>query len=442
LESGTASARLRAVKIEVIVQPNGSPTVGERVIGELGSGSWDGFRCAVAFAKISGVRYLDPLLRRFVAGGGWAALSVGVDSRGTSFEALSQLAGAVDARGRLFVVQDPASPGVSFHPKVYAFVKGERENPERALAIIGSCNITMGGLFTNHEASIALRLDASDPDDAAVLADVISRLDSWHDESSANSTVADADELISLHRSGLLPSERQIAERRQTKSARRPTGETGGGNAKIFKPLPTPGEMGAPLIDLPETDEEGLSTLADNGDPQLQTGAVVLPDAGAATSPHSAFFIDIPNDTAKTEVYLSKVALEEDPDFFGHPFTGLTNPKRSTSTPQPKRQPSPVVDIRLLDASGTVVSDYTDHSLTIWQYAHGPSANQDVRITIPAALLHSLPDDCILEIRRHPVRAGIEYTLDFLTPGSSQWETARSRANRLMQGGKRKMGWG
>jgi hypothetical protein len=197
--------------------------------------------------------------------------------------------------------------------------------------------------------------------------------------------------------------------------------------------------MGPPLIAIaPAPVPASATPSAPATGPSVPTPQ---PTAASAGATHTALFLDVGDVGRKTEVYLSKTAFNEDPLFFGHPFTGRTTPKRATSDPQPERQPRPIVDIRLLDASGNVVSEYRDHALKIWQYAIGKSANQDVRITVPAELLRSLPTGCILEIRRNPVRAGTEYRLDFLTPGSAQWSAARAVATRWLPGRKRQMGW-
>jgi hypothetical protein len=57
--------------------------------------------------------------------------------------------------------------GRTFHPKVYAI-----EGPEHATFIIGSGNLTKGGLFTNYEAACLVDLDLHDNGDVSFLNDV------------------------------------------------------------------------------------------------------------------------------------------------------------------------------------------------------------------------------------------------------------------------------
>lgn len=429
---------------EILSQPHGS-SVGDRLLSELASGHWDEFRCAVAFAKLSGVQYLDGPLRSFTRSGRRATLAVGIDQKGTSFEAASQLAAAVQANGQLIIATDVAMPPSTFHPKLYCFLAFDGAGRiAQALMVQGSSNLTEGGLFTNYEFSTAWSPSLTDPHESAAFDEALAALSAWHDTNSGLCIVGDAAKLLELHQLGLLPSEAQIAVARAAAQTvgtpgQPPTGRAvPSGLSKLPRPhRPShPKNMGPPLIAIPVAAPQAPA-------PTPAVASVPQPPAAVASAgaTHNVLFLDVGDVGSKTEVYLSKTALNEDPAFFGHPFTGHTTPKRLTSDPQPERQPRPIVDIRLIDATGSVASEYRDHALKIWQYTEGKSANQDIRITIPAELLRALPMGCILEMRRNPVRAGIEYRLDFLTPGSGQWSAARAAATRWLPGRKRQMGW-
>lgn len=151
--------------------------------------------------------------------------------------------------------------------------------------------------------------------------------------------------------------------------------------------------------------------------------------------------IDILTGTQLTELFLAKTVLREDPAFFGHPFHGWTSPRRATSEAQPERDPRPIVDILLIDADGKTVSEYIEHEIRMWEYVYGRSANMDVRLGLPAELLRNLPTGCILEMRRSPVRAGLDYCLEFLTPGSTKWTAARAVATQALPNSQRRYGW-
>lgn len=417
------------MKIEFLTQPFGS-SVGDRLIAELSSGRWQSFRCAVAFAKISGVKYLDDPLRTFVAGGGTADLSVGIDSGGTSFEAASQLAGAVGGGGRLIVTTEIGAGSPSFHPKLYVFAAG---STKESLVIIGSSNLTEGGLFKNHELSTALTLDPSRSADAGLLAEVTKALDTWQDVSSGLAVEADGPRLLALYGEGRLPRESWI---RSHRSAAAPASSRGSGTRglkrrKASRPSHKP-KLGPPLVPTPAAPP-----------PALEPGPAGPPAPPGPGPIHDVFYIDIAATTSTTEIFFAKRALKEDPLFFRHPFTGRTKPKRKTSPPQPQLDPKPIVEIRLIDKAGKPVPKhvYAGHELKMWEYVAG-RANQDVRVTIPQALRRSLPKGCILEMRRQPLPAGLDYRLDFLTPGSKVWKKARAKASLPLPGSWRKMGWG
>ncbi|MEE2565235.1 phospholipase D-like domain-containing protein [Hyphobacterium marinum] len=118
--------------------------LGNRLIENLESDKYHTMNIAVAFAKNSGVLRLKDSFQRFRARGGKINAIVGVDLGGTSYEALTALLLYTDT---LSVVH--AEKAQTFHVKVYQFV-GDGEG----LVVVGSHNLTGGGLWTNFEASI------------------------------------------------------------------------------------------------------------------------------------------------------------------------------------------------------------------------------------------------------------------------------------------------
>lgn len=87
----------------------------------------------------------------------------GIRNGTTSAQALSLL---VDSGVRLFAV-DTASQSIIFHPKLYLGI-GEQQ----ARLVIGSANLTGGGLAGNVEAGLALSLDLGKADDKALVDDI------------------------------------------------------------------------------------------------------------------------------------------------------------------------------------------------------------------------------------------------------------------------------
>lgn len=81
------------------------------------------------------------------------------------------LLASVEAGCKTYAV-DTGSRGVIFHPKVYMAKAAETAN-----LILGSANLTVGGLNSNIEASIGLVLDLNIEDDAAFASDLETKID-------------------------------------------------------------------------------------------------------------------------------------------------------------------------------------------------------------------------------------------------------------------------
>lgn len=118
--------------------------LGNRLIELLNSRNYQTLNIVVAFAKNSGVLRIKEALENFRNHGGEVNVYVGVDLGGTSYEALTNLLLLTDT---LTVVH--AEKGQTFHPKIYQFL-----GDEEGLIIVGSHNLTGGGLWTNFESSV------------------------------------------------------------------------------------------------------------------------------------------------------------------------------------------------------------------------------------------------------------------------------------------------
>lgn len=138
--------------MELINQPfNGQ--LGDRLIALLDSQNFQTLNVFVAFARNSGVLRIKDALQRFRAQGGAVHVHVGVDLGGTSYEALTALLLHTDS---LAVVHSEG--GQTFHPKIYHFV-----GATGTVLVVGSNNLTGGGLWTNFESAWLVALDRHDP---------------------------------------------------------------------------------------------------------------------------------------------------------------------------------------------------------------------------------------------------------------------------------------
>lgn len=120
--------------------------LGNRLIELLDMPDYHTLNIAVAFAKNSGILRIKDVLERFRKRGGKVNAYVGVDLGGTSYEALTALLLHTDS---LNVVH--SEKGQTFHAKIYQFV-----GKDKGLVVVGSHNLTGGGLWTNFESSILI----------------------------------------------------------------------------------------------------------------------------------------------------------------------------------------------------------------------------------------------------------------------------------------------
>jgi hypothetical protein len=102
----------------------------------------------VAWAKRSGLRRIQKDLEAFSLRGGCFNAIVGVSEGGATRQGLEALIALAD---QAHVFHDA---GRTFHPKIYL-----AEGPDKGLLLIGSHNLTAGGLAWNHEAGLWCELD-------------------------------------------------------------------------------------------------------------------------------------------------------------------------------------------------------------------------------------------------------------------------------------------
>lgn len=133
--------------------------LGNRLIELLDSPDYDTLNIIVAFAKNSGVLRIKDSLEKFRARGGRVNVYVGVDLGVTSYEALTALLLCTDSLNVVHSEKDQ-----TFHTKIYQFL-GE----EKALIVVGSHNLTGGGLWTNFESSALIPVDRLSAHNAEIL---------------------------------------------------------------------------------------------------------------------------------------------------------------------------------------------------------------------------------------------------------------------------------
>lgn len=129
--------------MKLINQPVNSQ-LGNELVKLIQTNKYNEIYIVVAFAKNSGVLRLKDYFDKFRANGGKITVYVGIDLYGTSYEALTNLFNCTD---QLKIIHYEGTQ--TFHPKIY-FFKGD----EISTIIVGSNNLTSGGLWSNFESCI------------------------------------------------------------------------------------------------------------------------------------------------------------------------------------------------------------------------------------------------------------------------------------------------
>ncbi len=424
-------------RIEVVAQPFGGADLGTAIAMELGSGAWTSFRAVVAFLKLSGLRHIAKPLDVFLGAGGQAKLSIGIDHDGTSLEGLQDLWRVINGRADLYVFKEGQGGQLrTFHPKGFLF-----ERDDAALAVIGSGNLTAGGLFTNHELGVRIELDFADAGSTAFVTALATAMDAWQTPSPACVPV-DGPLLTDLVASGDLVSEAAIAAggRAAAAAARRRTAAGTAGRPKRFGASGAIGLAPEP----PELPAMGPAAVAPPPPPSsLRPPTTPAPAPAAApgiTAGHQAFLIEVrPHHNG--EIFLSKIAIDEDPGFFGYPFTGWTIPKKRGNRPYPMAMPDPQVAIVVYDTQGRPLVTQ-DHPLNVVFY----TPKSEIRITIPPEPLGRIPHMSLLVMTRNPTPS-YDYRLEFYPPNCNTSSVQRYRSHlvhTLPSGGaavSRRYGW-
>jgi HKD family nuclease len=107
------------------------------------------FTCMVAFAKRSGFALIERELKTRLKDGIVVVFVVGIDFYQTDPGVIETLL-SLKRHGDLTIYMGSFDRSATFHPKLYVF-----ETDRHVEVIVGSANLTGGGLFNNHELSVA-----------------------------------------------------------------------------------------------------------------------------------------------------------------------------------------------------------------------------------------------------------------------------------------------
>lgn len=147
--------------MKVINQIPGQTSLYEEISSNLKSGYFDEFYVLMSYMTWNGLSLFNEELERFYDSGGKLNFIVGLGKEGAEIDALRYLKDRMpDANFNAFSANNPA---YVFHPKLYIL-----KSKDRIVSIIGSNNLTEGGLFRNSE--LAVKID--EPKSAELLLDV------------------------------------------------------------------------------------------------------------------------------------------------------------------------------------------------------------------------------------------------------------------------------
>ena len=290
----------------LLSQPHGD-RLGDLLIRRLQDPRWTSFRSAVAFVKRSGVMHIADSLRKF-ARHGHVRMTVGVSMGGTSVEGLESLLKCLDGHGEVWVFHNEKGP--TFHPKMYVF-----SNNKNAEVIIGSGNLTQGGLFDNYEASIALTLTLTDPEDLALLAGVDAILDAYTDRVPGTAVALSRETLEHLRTAGYVVPEKQM---------RRPARRTAPTAANpLFQHVAVPPPPSTPMVVHRGTVPRWVDETPSAFYMTLHQTDVGVGQTTAGTAPRSP------------EIYIPLAARDAAPAFWRWPDAFTADPRRQRKMDRP-----------------------------------------------------------------------------------------------------------
>lgn len=398
-------------------QPLGKRRLLGDLKGHLASAELVEFGFSVAFAKVGPLYRLQESLEKWREAGKKTRAIFGIDHNGTSRQALQF---ALEHLDDVYYTQ---YRGHSFHPKIYFF-----SGKKKGVAIVGSNNMTVGGTELNFEA--AIELEFALPSEVAEFSEVYAAFSSLLPNSCVATQKLTPESLAKLDADGLLLDETAKASLGargawKGKAAHRPTATT-----KLpFKPassLPAYILMQKPLK---------RKELAEKA--RILKVQATKVDITKPLVPVSGFAIQI-KPHYNGEIFLSKTAAQQNPAFFGMPFTGKTTPKLAGNPTYPERTPDPICNIVVYGEGNKVIQSLFKYPLNTVFY----ETKSEIRVTASPLVAH-VPEYSVM-VMCPSDEAGVDYEMQIFRPDSpdyGMWERTCDQA--MPSGGKkpRKFGW-
>ena len=410
---------IRVSFLRPIDQFNGTHRFLQELQAALQSDDYSELRLSVAFAKVGPLLRLLPFLKAWRQQRKTIEAVLGIDLKGTSKQALEF---ALKNFDKVYILHSETH--VTFHPKLYLF-----NGMTKAVCYFGSHNLTVGGTETNLEAGAKIELDR--PEDESVYLDALSSWTSLLPNVWPMTRELDEALIAAIFDDDLVFDEnaekpKQIRDDQTSpdgsSATPRPTRRTQGMFPHSYPKPPSP----IPKEAFP------AATAAAPGQPTSQQTSTISSEAIVIQIvPHH-----------NGEVFLSKLAVNQNPGFFGFPFTGRTTPKYVRNPSYPQRDPDPIVNITVYDGKGNIALVKTEFALNTVFY----TTKSEIRITFSPDLLQVIASFSIMVMRR--TEEAHDYDIDIFNPGSppsERYQQYHNSCNQTLPSGgapqARRMGW-
>lgn len=396
--------------------PLGNSRLIKELIECLNSPDYKNFVFAVGFAKVGPLVRLNESIELWKENNNSIRAIFGIDQQGTSKQALEY---ALAKFNNTFVTHVSSSRQSTFHPKLYIFY-GERY----AVGYYGSHNLTVGGTETNFEGGVKIRFDLSIGSDRLLFDELF---DSWSSllPEKCSATIELSSDILTRYIDDdlLLDEQRKSTGKRISKKDTIPIHGT---SFKVKPPSSVPAKA---IIRKPQAERKAKGKTA--------VQPLVVPSL-----PIQSLVIQIvPHHNG--EIFLSKNAVTQNPDFFGYPFTGKTVPKKASNPSYPQRTPDPIVNINIYDQNGESRPDSILQLFPLNMVLY--EKKSEIRITVPPDFARKITSYSILVMSKTDENSDYDYDMDIYLPGSEQFNAFLEVCNQVLPSGgairARKMGW-
>lgn len=424
---------MRISFLHPVHQFNGSIRLLSELQSAFMSSEFTEFHLAVAFAKSGPLFKMQGALREWRQQGNLSKGIFGIDHFGTSLQAL-QL--ALELFDEVYVTHTGGA--CTFHPKLYFF-----RGPQTARMHCGSHNLTTGGLETNLEASICINFDF--PADIITFDNAFDGWKSLLPSNFAATKVLNLSLLSELVDAGLVLDE-TVARAVTLLKPTRPESEDTRIVLPPRKPNPFLRLRPKPASSRPASARRSTPCPA-LGRPRPSASSNTTPTISVPATPSIPLLAAAGSDILvmqikahhNGEVFLSKRAVEQNPAFFGFPFTGKSTPKRGANQPYPHREPAPIVNITIFGTQGNKVHERENFVLTTVSYEE----KSEIRVTVSPDLRDNINEYAIMVMSQSDT-LGVDYDIEIYNPGSSLYDDYLAVCDQTMPGGgqvARKFGW-